>query len=315
MPNPAEQFNMARPTVEEGGEADEKSVDLEFAIFSRDVVNRITNGRPLNNLTQQELNAILVDWKNIEKALGIVKKKIENPLITTTTPEGKEIQFNLEQTLQDSKEFYQSLNLTEWATELPETIELTEEQINEIKEKVEKFGFNKMRILPTIETQNQMLQKLSQEATSQIDGLEESEQYSGEGIWLSNAVKPEFPDKIKNINRPKGKCYIQLYKDDLEVPDETLGKTFIEARQYQKENNLQGFTLAEYLIFQREFTQKNKKHPEHNNYTWLTDSELPSAQVLHSRWGPGNRRVVVSSIDSDYRSDYLGFRSSAVLEI
>lgn len=257
----------------------------------------------------------------IEKIRERIKESDKAPeewfkerIISATTPEDKEIQFNLEQILSHQKEFYNNLNLAEWAKDLPETIELTEEQIQNIKEKVEKHGFNKLRILPSVETQNKILEKLAEETHQSIDGLSDSEQYSDDEIWLSGTVKSEFPNKIKTTNRPEG-CYIQLYKDEKEVLDETLNKTYPEARKYQKENNLQGYTLAEYLIFQREFTKENKKHPDDDYWTWLTDSELASSRVLRSGWSSGGRRLSVDSDASGYRGVRLGFRSSAVLEI
>ena len=295
--------------------ADEKTVNLELVHQLKEEIDKKVAGRSLENLTQDELDAVLVKYQNIEKALGITEKKIENPIITTKTLEGERVELNIEQTLSHYKELFNNLNLTEWTNDLPETIELTEDQINEIKEQVEKHGFNRIRIMPSVEIQNSSLRKLAEETHKPIEGLEESEQYAGKGLpWLSS---PAELDKIKNKNRPEG-CYIQLYKDNKEVPNETLDKTYPEARQYQKENNLQGYTLAEYLIFQREFTKENKNHPDHENLTWLTDSEIgdsASSRVLNSSWFISGRRLDVNSDGSDAHGGLLGFRSSAVFEI
>ena len=237
--------------------------------------------------------------------------------IKAKTPEGIEVEFKLKEILNYSKEFYRKLNLDSWADALPDTLKLSQEQIEKLQQNIEKHGFNKMLIYPPVEIQNKTLETLLQETTKPIPGLDENEQYGKmkddgtryEGFekWFSDDLKD-----IKNINRPEGKCYIQLYKDKQEVPDETLRQTYSEARQYQKDNSLQGYTLAEYLIFQREFTIQNKKHPEHTRYSWLTDSELHSSRVLSSFWHPGVRRVLVLSDDFGYRNDDLGFRSSAI---
>ena len=242
--------------------------------------------------------------------------------VKAKTPEGIEVEFKLKEILNYSKEFYRELNLDSWADALPDTLKLSQEQIEKLQQNIEKHGFNKMLIYPPVEVQNETLEQLAQSTTSPMPGLDESKQYGKmkdddtreEGFWKSNTVKQAFPNNIITKNRPKG-CYIQLYKDEQEVPDETLNKSADKARQDQKENDLQGYTLAEYLIFQREFVKENKKHPEHARYSWLTDSELPSSQVPLSYWAPDGRRVDVDSKGSDDRYDDLGFRSSAVLSV
>jgi len=240
--------------------------------------------------------------------------------IKAKTPEGIEVEFKLKEILNYSKEFYRKLNLDSWADALLDTLKLSQEQIEKLQQNIEKHGFNKMLIYPPVEIQNKTLETLLQETTKPIPGLDENEQYGemkddgtrDEGFekWFSDDLKD-----IKNINRPEGKCYIQLYKDEQEVPNETLDQTYPQARQYQKDNNLQGYTLAEYLIFQREFTIQNKKHPEHTRYSWLTDSELPFSQVLYLNWNPGARQVRVDSAGFGIHGADLGFRSSAVLSV
>ncbi len=255
--------------------------------------------------------------KKIKESGKTPKEWFGDQTIQATTPEGKEIKFELNQILEESINLYKELNLAEWTKELPETITLSEEQINKLKEQIEKHGFNRMKIFPSVETQQKTLKILKTEANQPMKGLDDNEQYKKGKIDIWGSVEPHFPDGIRTKNRPKG-IYIQLYKDDGGMPGETLKTKYTEARKIQKENNLQGYTLPEYLIFQREFTKENKKHPEHNNWTWLTDSEigdLASAQVLYSYWHSDVGRVLVGSFGSGFRPDNLGFRSSAVLPI
>ncbi|MEW6408464.1 MAG: hypothetical protein AB1465_07325, partial [Patescibacteria group bacterium] len=88
--------------------------------------------------------------------------------------------------------------------------------------------------------------------------------------------------------------------------------------------DLKGQTLPEYLIFQRDYTERHKEedrpHPEHQYYTWLLDSELSEdasgpGRVLDAGWDPGDRQVGVYSYDSSSRYSIRGARSSAIFEL
>jgi hypothetical protein len=154
-----------------------------------------------------------------------------------------------------------------------------------------------------------------------MPGLAANQQYneqpdsSGQkGIWLSDTVKPEFPSSIKNLNRPSNKPYLLFIKDNQEVDDETRNKTAEQMRDSLNQKKETGLTLSEYLIFQRDYTQRNKQHPEDKYITWLLDSELASSLVLGASWLSDGRQVGVVSYVSGPHSD-RGCRSSAVLPI
>ena len=222
--------------------------------------------------------------------------------------------------------FYNNINLPEFAEEISSfELNLTPEQQDLLKQKQEQ-GFNLPIILPSIETQQKYLNQLKQETEKPIPGLSDQEQYidqpdsSGQkGIWLSNTVKPNFPNKISTLNRPQNQPYLMLLKDQQEPDTDTLDKTPIELRQTFKERQETGLTIQEYLIFQYDYTQKHKIHPETQKLTWLLDSELDNnstgpGQVLRAHWGSGSRQVRVYSGTSEHHSPYHGARSAAIFQ-
>ena len=307
------QFNIARPE----DKSETEKVKKQKAQEIQKEIDQISDGKPLENLELKDLKEILKKYQEIEKVLGI-KSASPEPILAES-PEGEPLEFNLEKIRADSIQFYRDNNLEELIKELPETISLTKEQTKTIQEKVKESGFNKMFLFPSIETQLKYLEKIKTETGKPMEGLDEKNQYSKERIWLSDTVKEDFPEKIKILNRPKEKCYLLLYQDSQEVPEETRNKTALQARKIQKEKNETGFTLPEYLIFQRDFISRNKgkenSHPEHKYATWLTDSELVSSHVLWARWYLSDHQLSVFSYFTGLRSSSQGFRSSAVLEI
>lgn len=259
------------------------------------------------------------------------KPKTLNPEIIARDKEGKEVVFDLEQIRQEWTTFYNENNLPEFAKALENTnINLTKEQVEEIQEKSER-GFDRLILFPPIELQQEHFEALLKEMVKEIPSLQE--QYSKEVIWLSDTVKPNFPDKTTNKpnkittnNREKteNKPYLLFLKDTLEVDSETLNKTPEQLRTLFNERNETSLTIAEYLIFQRDYAKRRKTgknpHPDTGHYTYLLDSELSPdsswpGQVLGAYWGRGSGRVRVGSSLYDISYSDFGARSSAIFEI
>lgn len=261
--------------------------------------------------------------------------------IIAKTSEGKEIVFNMEQIKQESIDIFDDFNLNELSEAIEAVnISLTKEQQDRIIAKTRE-GFNKFYLLPPVEIQQDYLAKIKEEIEKPIEGLreelkEEREHDSGKNpdgsikeisVCLLHNVKPNFPDKIAAINRPKNRPYLLFIKDAPEVDEETLYKHPAKLRESFKEKNETGMTLSEYLIFQRDYTQRHKKekhpHPDTEYWTWLTDSELTKNsskpwQVLRANWDSPCCQIEVTSVGIDVQfiqDSYYGARSSVVFEI
>ena len=306
-------------------------------------ISAVQAGRKLESLDVSELEDIKNKYLAVRYLLGLKQETGPGFVLEVKTERGEPVEFNFEQIKNYWVDFYKKNNLPELA-EAVEGMEitLTKEQQDRIKELAEKEGFDKMIIFAGNELMQQNSAKIKQETEREMDGLVPKQQYkekddSGKpvGTWLSDTVKPAFPDKIKNNNRPD-KPYILFCKDTPEVDEatrkalkETEGKgekknSAENLREYFKKKGLTGYTLEEYLIFQREHTAQNKEapkpHPDNDQSTWLLDSELDvdssePGRVLRASWGPDDRQVRVDSCAPDDSGSDIGARSSAIFEI
>ncbi|MEW6408240.1 MAG: hypothetical protein AB1465_06150, partial [Patescibacteria group bacterium] len=212
------------------------------------------------------------------------------------TPEGREITFDFKEIREYWANFYREHNLPELAAALPETINLTLEQITRIQKLAEQ-GYNHFILLPSPELQDQYLAQIKQETLdTPLEGLAESQQYTE--THLSDTVQPNFPDKIKTLNREENTPYLVFLKDLPEAEEETRNASAQELRiilespspdkarkklkeleeELKKTNpraevkefsdeflermtgkDLKGQTLPEYLIFQRDYTKRHKE--------------------------------------------------------
>ena len=263
-----------------------------------------------------------LDERRKQRIARETREALGEIIIKAKTLEGKEIEFNLEKIKQYWIKFYRQNNLQQLAEAIEDIeIQLTDEQIEKIKEKA-KEGFNKLILLPAVEIQKQNLNQIKEQTEKLMKGLKDKQQYAKEGMYWGPADS-DFPDHIQTNNRPSNKAYLLFLKDDLEVGDDTRGKTPEILRQEFKQKLETGLTLEEYLIFQRDYTQihikEDKSHPDTQYGTWLLDSELdPQSSgpglVLCAVWSPDYRRVGVSSYPVSIPIRF-GARSSAIFEI
>ena len=158
--------------------------------------------------------------------------------------------------------------------------------------------------------------------TTKVAGLSESVQYTE--TYLDDTVKLNFSDHLKSIHRPD-RPYLLLIKDTAEVDPGTLGKSADKLRKLFSENQLNRLTLAEYLIFQRDYTLRHQDdknpHPDTPYWTWLLDDELDesskdySGRVLRAAWHSGDRQVDVGSRFVGFEHSDQGARPSAIFEL
>jgi hypothetical protein len=237
------------------------------------------------------------------------------------TKEGKAIEFNLEEIKEHSIEFFKQSGLKELTQELENVeIQLTDEQISQIQEIIKENGFDSCFLFPSAESQAKYLKSISEQTTEPLKGLDKDKQYIEKNGMFWGPSDSDFPNHIQTNNRPKNKQYFSFFKDTQEPDKKTLNKTAAQLREIFKSKNLASYTLSEYLIFQRDYVQKHKDHPETKYWTWLLDSELDAkssepGRVLDATWNPDDRQVKVLSHSADFSTSSLGARSSAIFEI
>ena len=257
-------------------------------------------------------------------------KKIGIDKISATTPEGKEVSFELREMAQYWNKFYQDEGI-DWAEPIPEDISIAQEQETEMKRLITEFGFDKMMIVP-----------------DGLVGEPEFEEYEEDGETKVRLVKPD--QKYIDLHAKMSEGYVETYqagnyKEDGGIgatKDKRKGLRIILTKQVQElkddelfkqtldksiedlekedgifaEKGVTGLTESEYLVLQREYFKETKKHLDEKNYTWLSASSRPvSARTPNILWHPEDQYLCVYSDGHSHRFDFLGCRLVGSFEI
>jgi len=236
-----------------------------------------------------------------------------NSSLYVTTPEGREISFDIKEQLQYWSSFYARNNI-DWVS-LPETISLTEEQITKM-EKLMSQGFDKMLIIPEnlvgepnitygpdgkpTKITNEKYEKLHQLMSAEYNPTLMGDNYDNDGKFQGSQ------DKTTNL------CII-LTKDIQNLEDDPiLNQTLNKSMKELKEDELKTFTgLSEsaYLVYQREYFERTGKHLDEKGWTWLPESFRPlSGRVPSAGWLPVGGRLRFYFYAPGRRYGFLGCR-------
>ncbi|MFH1030787.1 MAG: hypothetical protein V1770_06045 [bacterium] len=189
------------------------------------------------------------------------------------------------ETLQEVRKYWYNfyracddMGLYQFADDLPEKILIIGENLDLFRKKYEE-GFQKIILLPSVEIQKRYLFKLLYESTSKISKnftkeqhLQEYTGFKADG-WFSNF----FPNEIEILDRPRPP-YLLLVKDNQfgeTIPDVHNNNKLREWLNKRKET---GFTLPEYLIFQREYAKCHHgegKHLDEDKEISILNSQTP----------------------------------------
>ena len=270
-----------------------------------------------NKISEQELNQIIQEY-NIDTTIkpNII---IQETYIDKETKQEEQIEINIEKELKYWNNFYKE-NKVDWTT-LPESIQLQEDQVQEMKRLIKEHGFNKVLIIPENivglpEFKNDELIKPAENYSKLHDLMtktyNESWQYdnfkedkSFDGIY-DNSVKLRIilTKDIKELDDDK------LFKDTLGKSPDKLKEQFIDKL------DLQSLSVSEYLIYQKEYFTRTGKHLDENKWIWLLNSKMPiSSRIPGSGWAPGSSRLLFNSYSASSSLDYEGFRPSGSFEI
>ena len=126
---------------------------------------------------------------------------------------------------------------------------------------------------------------------------------------LLKATLNKSPEKLTGKTQAEIEAIIDLQGDlpiNIALPDIAFG-----ADQNRLQNTLQaeGLTLAEYLIFQRQYFESNQKHLDEKGWTWLL-STFSARRLAGSGWLPDTSRLYVSADDAVDANGDLGCRPS-----
>jgi hypothetical protein len=266
-------------------------------------------------LTQEETNEILERYK-VE-----TKEETPDPTLTATTPEGREISFDLKEQLETWRAFYQTHNI-DWVT-LPETISVTEEQREQMQELMAQ-GFDKMLIIPEglvddpeitsdpktgkpTSIKNEKYEKLHNLMTKDYNPTSTGSNYDQDG-------------KFQGSKDQTMKLRIILTKDIQNLEDDPLLRaTLNKSMDDLNANELtrySGLSESVYLVYQREYFKRTGKHLDEKGWTWLPGSSRSlSFRLPCAYWGPAFARLCFDSDTAGYRSGSLGCRLAGSFEV
>jgi|GEM_PF-3431676 len=203
----------------------------------------------------------------------------------------EEITLDVETSLDTYTEFY-----TKHSIELPPDFreriaELWDAHRAEIVEAIESRGYNDLVLVPGGLTSAKL-------HTPMTEG------------YVETYRSPNFESggSFSGVKEDTTKTHLRLLHrahnlSDHPVLKETRGK---KNDSYGAEG---GMTLADYLIYQRQYFEATGKHLDVSSWTWLPGSKSGS-QIVGARWGPDGGRLYVGAGDPGGADDGSGCRLS-----
>lgn len=260
-----------------------------------------------------------------EQMAPILSASFQNP----ETGLDQKIEINLEEKLVEFRAFYKDkfdLNINEL-----EIKSIWNKNYVEIKNEVEKYGYDSILIVPddlpgepelnqkSVETMYDGVGRNKVEATkywadqNSINSVGEKKYriilvHSAQNLAdqpLLKATKGKSVVNLTSLDKPKIETMISGGQE--------LGADFeVEINGKKMQIKADSLSLEEYEIFQRVYFEKTGKHLDESGWTWLMKSRSGS-RVVDSNWNPDDRQLNVNANDPDNVNDNLGLRLSRSL--
>ena len=283
----------------------------------------------LNRQSPDQLDTAKLD-KILEQYPLPEKKKtpeiITPDTLSATTPEGKEISFNLREQIQYWSDFYEKSGV-DWVS-FPSKEEIlsaiTPDQITEMR-RLMSLGFDKLIIIPD---------NLVPEPTITVDSAGKptavsNPRYEQLHQLMSQGYNPtstggdyDNDGKFQGSKDKTAKLRIILTKDVQNLKNDPLFKQTLNQSVNQltdglfTEKQVHGLSESEYLIYQKEYFKRIGKHLDEVGWTWLPESIRPlSGRVPSAGWYPGGSQLLFYSLTRGYQHGSLGCRLAGSFEI
>jgi hypothetical protein len=270
--------------------------------------------------------------KEIQEKIATLKEKIvpkEIKAIWTNpeTNEQKEISFNLQETIKNWQEFYQKHNLP-----IPDGKELKfiwQKNHKEIQKEMETYGYDNIIVVPENLPSTEILHPKMTEgfnASYQSDNFKAGGGFAGSKTVQETKTRIilchsdqniyENPDANPLAKKTLNKNILQLSgltqpEIDLRIQNNQSIPVNFEAQINGKKIQIksEGFSLDEYLIFQKQYFEKTQNHLDENGWTWLLKTRSGS-RVVRSYWYPARAQLYVHALAVGNSYDCLGCRLS-----
>lgn len=262
----------------------------------------------------------------------IIPKEIKANFTNPENNETKEIKINIQEIIKEQQEFYQNHNLPNFNKQ--EVNQIFRKHKKEIQKEIETYGYDTIIIIPeNLPNTEELNQKMSEGyvETYQSDNFKNGGGFAGTKTSESKKTKIILCHSNQNIyENPQANVFAKqtLNKNILQLSGLTEPEiqTRIQNNQsisinFETQINNQtvkiqseGFSLNEYLIFQRQYFKKTNNHLDANGWSWLLKS-CSASRVVHARWDPGAGQLHVDADDSGHSAGYLGCRLSRSFEL
>jgi len=284
----------------------------------------------------------IIQTRNTEHALAI-QKKIEEKLTATEkifpkeikaiftnpeTNEQKEIVFNIKEKIKEAQEFYKNHNLP-----IPNEQEIKKifrGSKAEIQKEIAMYGYDNILIIPeNLPSTEKLHEQMSKDYNATWTGSNFNQGggftgakttsdskariilcHSDENVYENDDANPFNKATLdKSIRQLSGLTQEEIdrrVENNEEVP--VSFEAVINGKKIQIKS--EGFSLNEYLIFQRQYFEKTNKHLDSNGWTWLPKTRSGS-RFVGSAWIPDDDdRLNVHANDAGVSNGGLGCRLS-----
>jgi hypothetical protein len=209
----------------------------------------------------------------------------------TTTYQTESISLNLEQKIQEFKDFYKTSKIDIPADFEDSIREIWKNNIDAIKKAIEESGFDEVLLMPD----NLPLPDLHTKTTDGYNPTYQGDNFKSGGSFTG--AKSEKIDKPRIVLVHK----TQNLKDRPE-----LAKTLNVKGQDLKLDQI--LTLEDYLVFQRKYFKETGKHLDETGWTWLATKS--GSRLVYANWSPDTGRLGAGALALGYQNTDLGARPS-----
>lgn len=245
---------------------------------------------------------LAIDLREIVSIVKVLVRVIaENDLsdfftvITVKDFENKDKVFDFEKILQNNRDFFIKNGMPEAADNLPQTIKLDKKQIERIEQLAEK-GFTGFFVFPP--RLDEYLEKL----------LKVQEQIKINGDFKVSSVRfMTFSEveEIKTSNRNTNRHYLFFFRDYIERRSLRPTQETNEEKENQlKDDDLSGFTLAEFLVFFKDHA--DKKAQLQSEETILFDSQVNDSYIQFY-FNAFEKKIYITTLkkDNEYHNQVI----------
>ena len=208
-----------------------------------------------------------------------------------TTYQTESITIDLDQKIQEFKDFYQTNKIDTPADFEDQIKEIWGNNVDAIQKAIEENGFDDILLMPA----SIPLPDLHSKMTEGYVATYQSENFTAGGSFTGA--------KSQNVDKPR---IVLVHKTQNLKDRPELAKTLNTKGQDLNLDHL--LTLEDYLVFQRKYFKETNKYLDEEGWTWLATKS--GARLVYAYWAPSAGQVNVHALDLDFQHASLGARPS-----